>query len=1405
MSAKRSLSVLCVLVAALAISACSGGNSSNNNNPISVTASASNSTVDGSDSVTLTASVTNDKNAAGVTWTVSGGGALTGSTTTATTYTAPAATSSKQTITVTATSVADATKSSPVTLTVQAAPAITTSSLASGTVGTTYSASLAASGGVSPYTYSVSSGTLPAGLSLSSSGTISGTPTSGGVGTANVTFKVTDSGTATALSATQQLGITVAAAPAISFTTTTLAAGTINAAYSATVTATGGAGALTFSVASGALPTGLNLSTSGTISGTPTATGTANFSVKATDAFGDTMTQSLSIAIDATLAVTTSSLPTGYQNSVYTSTTLAASGGTGTGYTWSWAAAGGSVLPAGLNLSAGGVITGTPTASGTSTVAVTVKDSANNSASANLSITIQSALSITTASPLKAGVATVAYSQAFAATGGTGTGYTWSVTTGGSSLTALSLSLSNTGVLTGTPAVAGNASFTVQVMDSASHTASTVFTLTVDSALVVTTASLPAATSGTAYSQTLAAGGGSGTGYTWAVTGVSNLASFNLSLSTAGVLTGTPTTTGTAAFTAQVTDSFGDTATMPLTVLVYSALSLPTANPVSLPGTGNVGTAYNGTITASGGSGTYTWQVTGLSDGLTSNAAGNTLTISGTPTTQTTVTFNVKLTDTVTNLTTTQTGYKVVVGASLSLTLPAANPTSLPSATINQAYSGSISATGGVGPYTWTINGAPVTAGGLALTDGLTATNSGSATLTVTGTPTTVSTVTLTSVQVTDSTSATATATTYTIAVNNPPSQVSGQIMLNNNCGGTATVPTITVSINTTPVQTTTTDSNGNYAFAAVNDGSYTVTPSITGPSSVFYPATQNITVAGASVAGNNFNVALGYSVSGSVSYAGADTGRIYLNLVNSSCGGNGALGTSIPFSALGSGGAFTINGVPPGSYTLSASLDNLGQGAQNTTNPTANTSVSVSNANVTGVAITPADPTLASPTATPNLKAISPTDSGVAISFKPITNTNGVEAVQFYTLQWSTDSGFSTTSSVKMAAIGTGTNEWIVTNNLSGVNFTDGTAYYFRARGETTAGPGPWTIWGGGTPLAVTVNAPSGFNTVSGAVTIPSDITPSGPLYVGFYDQNSNNVYATMIPVGSLSNSTGNPYSVSVPNGSTYVFFAILDQNSNGLIDAGDATNVNSYNSASVTISGPVSNENLTLPDSNSTTAVMTQFFNDTSWNGTSANTFSGYNLNFNERAGNKLPVAVQLVSASNPNVVTPVDIGNACQGCGHPQFDYFASINSDVPNIGDTYTFQVTYSDGTSVSAQAAVTNVIPSADAPSNFYPTGASGGNVAPTFTWYDWSPTSTYNFYFQLTDNNGNTIWQIPSSNSNSNGFSSSILSIAWPTDPTDPTNLPTVPLLTSGNVYNWSITTQDSNGNSAQTQWYILP
>jgi len=189
-------------------------------------------------------------------------------------------------------------ESGSVSLNVGNAPTLVVSSttLPNGKLSVAYSTSLTASGGVAPYTWSVTSGSLPTGLALNATtGVISGTPTQNEI--FNFVVQVKDS-EATPVVATASLGITVVQNPVI--TTTSLPVVRIGEAYSATLVASAGTAPYTWSVLSGSLPTGLALASStGAITGTPTATGTSSFTVKAVDS--ETVPQSATAALSITV------------------------------------------------------------------------------------------------------------------------------------------------------------------------------------------------------------------------------------------------------------------------------------------------------------------------------------------------------------------------------------------------------------------------------------------------------------------------------------------------------------------------------------------------------------------------------------------------------------------------------------------------------------------------------------------------------------------------------------------------------------------------------------------------------------------------------------------------------------------------------------------------------------------------------------------------------------------------------------------------------------------------------------------------------------------------------------------------------------------------------------------------
>jgi len=467
-------------------------------------------------------------------------------------------------------------------------------------------------------------------LTLSAAGLLSGTPTAA----TTVTFdiQVSDSGSQ---KISKSLSITINAAP-VSVTITTaspLPSGTAGAAYSQTLTVTGGAAPYTWSVATGTLPAGLALSAAGVISGTPTAATTANFTVQVTDSASQTASKLISLTVNSdVLSISAAStLPTGTVGSVY-SQSLAATGGAAP-YTWSILSG---TLPAGLLLSASGVISGTPTAISSANFTIQVTDSASQTASKLLSITINAApISIMTGSPLPPATVGGVYSVTLGASGGVGP-YSWSITAG--TLTT-GLTLSSSGTLSGTPKTAGTFNFTIQAVDANSVATTKVFSHTVQAVLTITTTSpLATAVVDSSYSQQLQAS--LADPLTWSVLS-GNLPS-GITLSSSGLLSGTPMATGTFDFTVQATGGTPQQIATQLFRLEVSAGFVITTAPVLPDGTALL--FYTTTLNAGGGTSPYTWTLSGgnLPDGLNLSTSGL---ISGTATNTGVFTITVQASD----------------------------------------------------------------------------------------------------------------------------------------------------------------------------------------------------------------------------------------------------------------------------------------------------------------------------------------------------------------------------------------------------------------------------------------------------------------------------------------------------------------------------------------------------------------------------------------------------------------------------------------------------------------------------------------------------------------------------------------------------------------------------------------
>jgi len=595
------------------------------------------------------------------------------------------------------------------------------------------------------------------------------------VSTTSATFSATGTaGTATITAtsiklttAASSVTVTVSALPTVSTTQAqvTAAPATAGVAYNLALAAAGGAGTLTWS-AVGLPANGLSInSTTGAITGTPTAKGTVSLTVTVTDSstagaksastpFIITVNNPAPPTITTTQAQVTAA--PGTAASVYGFTFHAS--GTGA---LTWSATG---LPAdGLSLAAGtGIVSGTPTSKATVSFTLTVSDAFGQSSAVTafvLTVNNPAAPVITsTQAQVTAAPGTVGsvYSFAFHATG-TGT-LTWSAV--GLPADGLSLAAS-TGIVSGTPTTKQSVAFTMTVSDTfGQSSAATAFSITVNNpaapVISTTPAQVPSATVNVAYSFTF-----HGSGFaplTWSTTpALSDGLSIN---SSTGVVTGTPTTATTLSFSVSLTDGLGQVTTVNGYSIVVSTESIvftPSApSTVTAGGTLSV----NATVSNDAGAGGVNWSVTCSSAPCGSFTASHTA--SGTATTYD-APAQPPTGGTVTITATAADAPSPVVSAVVTINAQPLNFTtsSLPNGTVNTAYSATITASGGVPPYTFKLDAASS-----ALPTPLVF-NPGSPSATITGTPTATSTTNNIIVDVKDSETVPMTAQiTFSLTIN---------------------------------------------------------------------------------------------------------------------------------------------------------------------------------------------------------------------------------------------------------------------------------------------------------------------------------------------------------------------------------------------------------------------------------------------------------------------------------------------------------------------------------------------------------------------------------------------------------------------------------------------------------------
>ena len=502
-------------------------------------------------------------------------------------------------------------------------------------VGTQYSQAISASGAIGPYSYALTDGALPAGLSMSSAGVLSGTPTAGG--TFNFTVRATD---ANGFSGARAYSLVVDN-PDITISPMFLPPMRVLDPVSVTLTVGGGTAPYTFLVDGFVLPPGLSLSPAGVLSGTPATAGTYSLRYNVRDSSTGTgpyavgWSQSVVIGPAQQPTITPATLPNAGAGQAYS---LQLTGENGMApYTFAIASG---TLPAGLSLSGDGLLSGTPTASGTFPVGVTITDSRGRKSRVAYQLVVAKSPLTVGPTTIPAATAYSSYSATVTASGGVGP-YSFAVTSGA---LPSGLSLAANGTLSGTTMASGTFNFTVTATDSSTGTgpatSARAYSLTVNAPTLpsITPGMVPAGTAGTAYSQQLSGATGVAP-YAFSV--VSGALPNGVTLSSTGMLSGTPTVSGSFTVGIKVVDARTLESTSSYTVTV--AAPVITIAPDTLPGA-SVGVGYSVDAIATGGTAPHSFAVTAgsLPPGLTLTAAGQ---LAGTPTAPGTRNFTITATD----------------------------------------------------------------------------------------------------------------------------------------------------------------------------------------------------------------------------------------------------------------------------------------------------------------------------------------------------------------------------------------------------------------------------------------------------------------------------------------------------------------------------------------------------------------------------------------------------------------------------------------------------------------------------------------------------------------------------------------------------------------------------------------
>jgi hypothetical protein len=562
-------------------------------------------------------------------------------------------------------------------------PVIDTAAMPPGKVGVPYTLQFQGSGGTQPFTWSLGPNDLPFAASINPvTGVFTATPTDFKT-SFSVTINLSDpNNTNTPTQKTFQWQVDPGD---LRITTTALPDAFITQQYNAQVLATGGSGGNVFTC-EGTLPLGLTCGSNGVISGLPTQEESRTFTVRVTDRLGVTaISQPLTIRVvrpNLTVVIGTRALANGTVGQPYRQL-VTASGGA---QPFTWTAPG---LPRGLSIDRTGLISGTPLEGGTFQVNLIVRDVFDNGDNVLLPLTITGgALTLVTDALPPGTVNTVYPNLTLSASGGTPP-YTFTVTGLPNGLTATN------GVIAGTPTAAGTSNVTIVLTDAATGNVTRTLPLVINPGPPqITTQTLPPGIVGAPYSPTVEATGGTQP-FTWSLVGAP--AGFSINQQT-GQITGSFANTNSVPLTVRVTDAQGLTATQQFTITVTNPTPIQITTGQAL---GNlfVGDAMNFTIGVTGGAPPFQFALTGgaVPAGTTFNAANGSITGPIGAAAVGPVSFTITVTDAAN-----QTASRTFTGQVLA---PVSIPAQTLTATVGTVFNGRINVTGGVAPYNIVIAG----------------------------------------------------------------------------------------------------------------------------------------------------------------------------------------------------------------------------------------------------------------------------------------------------------------------------------------------------------------------------------------------------------------------------------------------------------------------------------------------------------------------------------------------------------------------------------------------------------------------------------------------------------------------------------------------------------------------------